>query len=247
MDTLVAGISGGIGLALAAHELQRNPETHVVGLSRSASRNHEACALAEAFPGRLSLVDADVAERGSLDAALSDHLPGDARLTRILYAVGVLHGEGLFPEKRLEDVDPEAMLHSYRVNTLGFLNTVQALLPWLRHRDPKLIAAVSAKVGSIGDNSYGGWYGYRCSKAALNMAVRNLAIETQRRLRPATVVALHPGTTETALTAPFPQSLAHLRVHSPADTAANLWAVLDDLGPGDSGRFLSWDGSELPW
>ena len=247
MDTLIAGISGGIGLALAAHELQRNPDTHVVGVSRSASRSPDACALAEAFPGQLSLVDGDVGDGEALKAALAGHLPEDARITRILYAVGVLHGEGLFPEKRLEDVDPEAMLQSYRVNTLGFLNTVQALIPWLRHRDPKLIAAVSAKVGSIGDNSYGGWYGYRCSKAALNMAVRNLAIETQRRLRPATVVALHPGTTETALTAPFQQSLAHLRVHGPADTAANLWTVLDGLSPEDSGRFLSWDGSELPW
>lgn len=247
MDTLVAGISGGIGLALAAHELQRNPDTHVIGLSRNASRSQEARALAQTFPGRLSLVDGDVGDRETLKAALAGHLPEDSRITRILYAVGVLHGEGLFPEKRLEDVDPEAMLQSYRVNTLGFLNTVQALIPWLRHRDPKLIAAVSAKVGSIGDNSYGGWYGYRCSKAALNMAVRTLAIETQRRLRPATVVALHPGTTDTTLTAPFQQSLAHLRVHSPADTATNLWTVLDSLGPEDSGRFLSWDGSELPW
>ncbi len=79
------------------------------------------------------------------------------------------------------------------------------------------------------------------------MAVRNLAIETRRRLRPATVVALHPGTTETALTAPFQQSLARLTVHTPGDTAANLWRVLDSLTPEDSGRFLSWDGTELPW
>lgn len=247
MDTLVAGISGGIGLALAAHELGRNPATHLVGVSRHATRSEGAAALAEAHPGRVTPMDADVADRDALRAALASRLPENARISRILYAVGVLHGDGLFPEKRLEDVDPQAMMYSYRVNTLGFLNTVQALIPWLRHRDPKLIAAISAKVGSIGDNHFGGWYGYRCSKAALNMAIRNLAIETRRRLRPATVVALHPGTTETALTEPFQQSLAHLRVHSPADTAVNLWQVIDGLGPDDSGRFLSWDGSELPW
>ena len=247
MDTLVAGISGGIGLALAAYELERRADTHLVGLSRHATRSESALALAEAHPGRLTLVDADVAERESLGEALAVHLPDTARITRLLYAVGVLHGEGLFPEKRLEDVNPEAMLHSYRVNTLGFLNTAQALIPWLRHGDPKLIAAISAKVGSIGDNDFGGWYGYRCSKAALNMAVRNLAIETRRRLKPATVVALHPGTTETTLTEPFQQSLARLTVHTPDDTAANLWRVLDQVTPEDSGRFLSWDGAELPW
>ncbi|XOZ32228.1 SDR family NAD(P)-dependent oxidoreductase [Halomonadaceae bacterium KBTZ08] len=247
MDTLIAGISGGIGLALAAHELQRNAEARVFGLSRQASQSEGARQLATAFPGRLILVDADVADRHSLDAAFSSHLPPDARIRRILYAIGILHGESLFPEKRLEDVDPEAMLQSYRVNTLGFLTTVQALIPWLRHREPKHIAAISAKVGSIGDNEFGGWYSYRCSKAALNMAVRNLAIETRRRLRPAIVVALHPGTTETQLTAPFQQSLARLKVHSPGDTAANLWQILDQLAPEDSGRFLSWDGTELPW
>lgn len=247
MDTLVAGISGGIGRALAEHELQRNPETHVVGVSRHATGNESALALSRTYSGRLTLIDADVAEREALGTVFEAHLPESARITRILYAVGVLHGEGLFPEKRLEDINPEAMLQSYRVNTLGFLNTVQALIPWLRHADPKLIVAISAKVGSIGDNDFGGWYGYRCSKAALNMAVRNLAIETRRRLKPATVVALHPGTTETALTEPFQQSLARLKVHAPEDTAGNLWRVLDRLTPDDSGRFLNWDGSELPW
>ncbi|MEQ6886276.1 SDR family oxidoreductase [Salicola sp. Rm-C-2C1-2] len=247
MDTLIAGISSGIGLALAAHELQRNPDTQILGVSRQASRNEAALALATSFPGQLTLADADVSDRQELGSALQNHLPDNTHMTRVLFAVGVLHGEGLLPEKRLEDVDPEAMLQSYRVNALGFLNTVQSLIPWLRHKDPKLIAAISAKVGSIGDNDFGGWYGYRCSKAALNMAVRNLAIETRRRLRPATVVALHPGTTETALTQPFQQSLARLTVHSPEETAANLWQVLDHLGPEDSGRFLNWDGSELPW
>lgn len=247
MDTLIAGVSSGIGLALAAHELQRNADTQLVGLSRNATRSGPALALAEAHPYRLTLIDADVTEPEGLTAALTAHLPESARLTRLLYAVGVLHGEGLAPEKRLEDVTPEAMVHSYQVNTLGFLNTAQALIPWLRHQDPKQIAAISAKVGSIGDNDFGGWYGYRCSKAALNMAVRTLAVETRRRLKPATVVALHPGTTETALTEPFQQSLARLTVHTPDETAANLWQVLDQLVPEDSGRFLNWDGSELPW
>lgn len=232
---------------MARHELERRAGSHVVGLSRSASQSDGALALQDAYPGRVTLIDADVGDPESLSAALEARLPADTHVHRLIFAIGVLHGPDLYPEKRLEDIQPRSMMKSYATNTLGFLLLVQALIPWLRHKEPKLIAAISAKVGSIGDNEFGGWYSYRCSKAALNMAVRTLAIETRRRLRPATVVALHPGTTETGLTAPFQQSLARLKVHSPADTASNLWQVLDNLSPDASGTFLNWDGSTLPW
>ncbi|TDT44379.1 NAD(P)-dependent dehydrogenase (short-subunit alcohol dehydrogenase family) [Halospina denitrificans] len=247
MTTLIAGISGGIGLAMAEHELIRAPEARIIGLSRHASHSEGALGLQSSYPDRATLIDADVGDPDHLRTAFERSIPAETRIQQVIFAIGVLHGPELFPEKRLEDIQPQAMMHSYETNTLGFLLLVQALIPWLRHRDPKLIAAISAKVGSIGDNEFGGWYAYRCSKAALNMAVRTLAIETRRRLKPATVVALHPGTTETNLTAPFQQSLARLRVHSPADTANNLWQVLDGLTPEDSGSFLNWDGSTLPW
>ena len=247
MTTLIAGISGGIGLAMASHELQRDDETHIIGISRSASHSSGALELQALHPGRVLLIDADVCDTDDLKGALDGHIPPGTRIRRVIFAIGILHGADLFPEKRLEDIQPQSMMQSYETNTLGFLVLVQSLIPWLRHKDPKLIAAISAKVGSIGDNEFGGWYAYRCSKAALNMAVRTLAIETRRRLKPATVVALHPGTTETHLTAPFQQSLARLRVHSPADTASNLWQVLDNLTPEASGTFLNWDGTTLPW
>ena len=247
MATLIAGISGGIGLAMASHELSRDPDSRIIGVSRSASQSSGAQELQSLHPGRMSLIDADIRDDQQLKEALENGIRPETRLHRVVFAIGILHGADLFPEKRLEDIQPSAMLRSYETNTVGFLMLVQALIPWLRHSEPKLIAAISAKVGSIGDNGFGGWYAYRCSKAALNMAVRTLAIETRRRLRPATVVALHPGTTETQLTAPFQQSLAQLRVHSPADTASNLWQVLDNLPPDASGSFLNWDGDPLPW
>ena len=247
MTTLIAGISGGIGLAMAEHELSRDSDIPIIGVSRNASQSEGALTLQASHPDRVTLIDADVGDQERLGTALENHIHGEARIRKVIFAIGVLHGAELFPEKRLEDIRPQSMMQSYETNTLGFLLLIQALIPWLRHKDPKLIAAISAKVGSIGDNEFGGWYAYRCSKAALNMAVRTLAIETRRRLKPATVVALHPGTTETNLTAPFQQSLARLQVHSPADTANNLWQVLDGLTPEDSGTFLNWDGTTLPW
>ena len=247
MDTLIAGISGGIGLALARHRLEQHNDGRVIGLSRHPGDEPALQELRASFPERLVLITADVTDAEGLAEALRQRLPADTDLRSVIFAIGVLHDDAMSPEKRLEDVDAGAMLHSYRVNTLGFLLLVQAAVPWLRHREPKLIAAISAKVGSIGDNGLGGWYGYRCSKAALNMAVRNLAVETRRRMKPTTVVALHPGTTQTPLSEPFEQSLARLSVHSPSDTAANLWRVLDNLGAEDSGSFINWDGSTLPW
>lgn len=246
MTTLIAGITGGIGLAMATQLLEDEPDTALIGVARSATSNDDLEDLSARYSSRLTLLDADVAEPASLQQALK-LLPADLKLTRVIYAIGLLHDIAMGPEKRLADIDLDAMLHSYKVNTLGFLCLMQALVPWLRHREHKTIVALSAKVGSLSDNQFGGWYAYRCSKAALNMAVRNLSIEAHRGLRPCTVIALHPGTTATPLSAPYQQSLAKLKVHTPKDSAANLWQVIQQLTEADNGRFLNWDGTELPW
>lgn len=165
----------------------------------------------------------------------------------LIYAVGRLHGEGLQPEKRLEDLDAESLARAFAINATAFPLLVRALMPWLRRPGLTRVMAVSAKVGSIEDNRMGGWYAYRASKTALNMFARNLSIELPRRLRSVACVAVHPGTTRTPLSAPFEQSLAQLRVHTPEDTANNLVRIFDELTTGDNGRFINWDGTDLPW
>jgi len=119
--------------------------------------------------------------------------------------------------------------------------------PWLRHRRFKTVAAISAKVGSITDNGFGGWYAYRSSKAALNMLVRNLSIELPRKCRPLACVAIHPGTTLSPLSEPFSRSLAQLKVHQPAETAENIARVIGGLTQDNNGQFLDWEGAQLPW
>lgn len=161
----------------------------------------------------------------------------------IVNAAGLLHTPHFQPEKKLGDLHYAQLLETFRSNTFG-----PALL--LRHFGPLLdaersvLALLSAKVGSIGDNRLGGWYGYRASKAALNMLVKTAAIELRRSRPQAVVVALHPGTVSSALSRPFrgdeigrPPSLA----------AAQMLAVLGTLGPADSGQFVGWDGQRLPW
>lgn len=243
---VIAGVAGAIGGALATRLIERDAQVRVIGLCREPEKAPEVL---RAHEGSAVLRwDAEnSASPGAVAEALESLLPRDEGIDGFIYAAGLLHGPEMFPEKRLEDLDAGSVARAFAVNATGFGVLTQALLPWLRHREFKRVAAISAKVGSITDNRFGGWYAYRSSKAALNMLVRNLSIELPRRCKPIACVSLHPGTTESALSEPFSQSLAKLKVHTPAETAANLLDVLDGIGEEDNGRFLSWDGSELPW
>ena len=243
---VIAGASGAIGAALAERILAEYPEARIVGLCRDPERAPEPVRMS----GQITLVPWDAEDSGSLVSvaeSLESVISSKEGIDTLVYAAGLLHSDTLFPEKRLEDLSAHAMGQAFSVNATGFGLLVQVLIPWLRHKELKRIAAISAKVGSITDNRLGGWYAYRSSKAALNMLVRGLSVELPRRCKPIACVALHPGTTESALSEPFRQSLAQLTVHSPAETAANLFAVLKGVTDDDNGRFLSWDGSELPW
>lgn len=241
---LIAGVSGAIGAALARQLLDREPETTVIGLCRDPGT------VRDRIPDRrLQLVrwNAESGNHGELSNSLAEVLGRNGELDTLIYAAGLLHDDQVFPEKRIEDFDAAVMARSFAVNCTGFGSLVRSAVPYLRHRRFKRIAAVSAKVGSIGDNRFGGWYAYRCSKAALNMLVRNLSVELPRRCRPVSCVAVHPGTTESPLSAPFQQSLAQLQVHTPRETARNLLAVIDGMDEQTNGRFYNWDGNELPW
>ncbi|MCK2150447.1 SDR family NAD(P)-dependent oxidoreductase [Marinobacter alexandrii] len=243
---LIAGVSGAIGAALAEAILAEYPDSRVVGLCRDPGRAPETLHHSD----RVTLVPWDASDSGSLASvtdALESVFPAREGIDTVVYAAGLLHSDTVFPEKRLEDLSANAMTQAFAVNVTGFGLLVQALIPWLRHKELKRIAAISAKVGSIADNRLGGWYAYRTSKAALNMLVRGLSVELPRRCKPVACVALHPGTTESALSEPFRQSLAQLKVHTPCQTAESLLKVIGDVTDDDNGRFLSWDGSELPW
>ena len=222
---VIAGVSGAIGGALANRLLERDSQTSVIGLCRDPEKAPEVLRSHE----RSTVLPWD-AEDSASPAAVAEGLESllarEEGIDGFIYAAGLLHGPEMFPEKRLEDLDAGSMARAFAVNATGFGLLTQALLPWLRHREFKRVAAISAKVGSITDNG---------------------SIELPRRCKPIACVSLHPGTTESALSEPFSQSLAKLKVHTAAETAANLVDVLDNVGEGDNGRFLSWDGSELPW
>lgn len=135
------------------------------------------------------------------------------------------------------------LLSTFTVNTLGPALLLRYFSPLL-DRQRGVMALLSAKVGSIEDNRLGGWYSYRASKAALNMLIKTAAIELRRSQPQAVLVAMHPGTVSSPLSAPFRGA----EIGRPADLAAReMLAVLDGLTPMDSGQFVSYSGERLPW
>lgn len=221
---LVVGARGGIGAAFV-QALQADPRcAAVVGLHRRSS------------PAL------DLADEASVAAAAAALAPA-GRFHLLVNAAGLLHGPGFQPEKKLGDLHQAQLLATFTANAIGPALLLRHFSPLL-DRQRALLAMLSAKVGSIGDNRLGGWVSYRASKAALNMVVKTAAIELARTHPQCVLAALHPGTVDSALSAPFRGA----QIGRPAqDAARDLLAVLDHLTPEDSGGFWAYDGQRLPW
>ena len=166
-------------------------------------------------------------------------------LDLVVVATGMLHEAGRGPERALQELDAAWLARSFALNTIGPALVLRFFAPLLPRAGRSAMAALSARVGSISDNRTGGWYGYRASKAALNMVVRCAAIEIGRTRPEAVCVALHPGTVSTALSRPFQARVAPGTLFEPDFAAESLLAVLDGLTPAQSGRCFAWDGAEI--
>ena len=189
----------------------------------------------------------DIENEDSIAAAAAEVAAG-GRPALVLVATGILHdGGGLQPEKTWRNIEPGAMHKAFAINTVGPALVAKHFLPLLPRSEKSVFAAISARVGSIEDNRLGGWVSYRASKAALNMVIRTLAIELRRRNPDAILAGLHPGTVETALSQPFRANVPQGKLFTPAFSAQKLLAVVDSLGPDDSGRVFSWDGAAIPF
>jgi len=197
---VVIGASGGIGRAIAETLARRDDISEVVAMSRSG-RNPQGAKIT-------SGPDIDVTDESSIEAAMGALKEGDA--PRLVFnAVGVLSdGEGLQPEKSYRHQNMQAFQRVFAVNTFGPALVARHAIDLMPRDGRTILAALSARVGSVSDNQIGGWHAYRASKAALNMLIRNYAIEVGRRNRAFIAVALQPGTVDTALSKPF-QGSAH--------------------------------------
>jgi len=181
----------------------------------------------------------------SIEAAARHVASGEQPLRLLFIATGFLHDETSRPERSLRDLTPEHLARAYALNVVGPALVLKHFTPLLAREGRSVVAVLSAKVGSIGDNQLGGWHSYRASKAALNQIMHTAAIELKRSRPQAICVALHPGTVDTKLSAPFSKS--GLNVRRPAVAARELLDVIERLKPADSGGFFDYTGNPLPW
>ena len=190
---------------------------------------------------RGSMPALDLEDPSSITAA-AEALTNAGPFQLILHTAGLLHRDGIAPEKSLAAIEADALQAVFQVNALGPALVLRHFLPLLDKQGA--MAMLSAKVGSIGDNRLGGWYAYRSSKAALNMLIKTAAIELARSKPRARLLALHPGTVISPLSQPFRGAAAA----RPAEqAAAEMLRVIDSLGPENSGSFHAYDGQPLPW
>ena len=245
-NALIVGASQGIGLGFVRSLLQQDNFKSIYATYRNPDTASELLDL-ERHEDRLKCLQVDITDESQIAAATKEIQNSVKQLHLAIYCVGVLHDRYLSPEKSLRQIEPEKLLYSFQVNSIGAVLLAKHLMPLFNKKEPSIFASISAKVGSIGDNRLGGWYGYRASKAALNMFLKTTAIEYSRRCPKTIVVALHPGTTDTRLSQPFQKNVPPGKLFPVEHTVDLLSQVISGLEIKDSGEFFSWDGTQLPW
>lgn len=217
---LIIGSSGGIGQAIATVLRERGMD--VVGLSRRDD-------------------GLDVTSEASVEQVFTAL---DGPFDLIFVATGALTINGQQPEKSIKSLNAAALMDQFKVNAVGPALVLKHSIRLLPRDKPCVFAALSARVGSIGDNRLGGWHSYRSSKAALNQLIHGAAIELARTHPQACCICLHPGTVETSFSDGYGSS--NQRTSAP-DAAANLVTVLDGLSYKDTGGFFDYAGKVIPW
>lgn len=250
-NALIIGASGGIGAAIT-QGLLADPRVHQVhatareatGLASRLGANHSS-------GNRLTCHELDITDEQSIRQVAAGLTDQAIELDWIFCATGILHDQSgsntRVPERRLVDVEPQTLMDNFSVNSVGPLLVAKHFSSLLPRTERAVFSALSARVGSIGDNRLGGWYSYRASKAALNMLIRNLSIELARRHRGLICTALHPGTVDTGLSRPFQAKVPAGKLFDATLAASQLLDVLDGLTADDNGQFFAWDGQPVPW
>ena len=236
MRAVIIGASGGIGAALVEHLSARADCQQVYALSR----------MRVSSAGNVKALSIDLDREDSI-AAAANAVSKDGAPDLVLAATGILSNDnGLAPEKSYRQQTPEAFAKVFAINTIGPALVAKHFLPIMPRKERAIFAVISARVGSISDNRIGGWHAYRASKAALNMLIKNYAIEQARRNDAFIAVGLHPGTVDTNLSKPFQSGVPDKQLFSAAQSAQYLLGVIDALQPRDTGKVFDWAGTEVP-
>ena len=240
MDVLIVGASGSIGEELAKlywTKYSRAPDFRLFVTHRR-----------KGFKGPSGAINTflDYEDERSVAKCLTLLSKEELRPDIVVFCSGFLHESPNRPEKRISEVSAEYLFKSFQLNAAGPLLFFSRISEMIKQIDSAKVIFLSAQVGSIEDNRSGGWYGYRMSKAALNMAIKSISIEASRWLKAPIVVAVHPGTTISSLSKRF-LGRRSSKAQTPAECASKLRALISSLDFGDNGKFLTLSHAELPW
>lgn len=240
---LVIGANGAIGRALVGKLIEENADTEIYAVSRSPADN-------DVHKGAIS-VSLDTTDEHAVSNWVSGMKKQGVRFHKVICTTGVLHGEvagnSLFPEKKIEDINTQSLLSYFSVNTVLPALWLKALVTAMSPENG-VICCLSARVGSISDNQLGGWYGYRASKAALNMIMKTAAVEYARRSKNTVLVSYHPGTVDSALSEPFQKNVPEGKLFSPEYTASQLLAFIKDAHRQQGNlHYVDWAHKPIPW
>ncbi|PKR56159.1 SDR family oxidoreductase [Thalassospira marina] len=224
---VVIGASGGIGRAFVQHLTNANHFSQIISLSRS------------------STPPLDLSDETSIENCAVRLAGAKCDIRLIIDATGFLHDDTFQPEKSWRQIDPAHMAKNFAINAIGPALLMKHFLPLLPKTGKSTFVTLSARVGSIGDNHIGGWYGYRAAKAALNQIVKTMSVELARKRRDAICIALHPGTVDTGLSAPFAKS--GLPVQTAPQATTNMLRMIDQLDTGHTGGFYAYDGRKIEY
>jgi len=239
-NALVLGASGGLAQALIAGFLaDQNIETVIAVSSKPAADSVQA-------ESGLLWIQTEYAEPAMAEVVeqLKDY---SGSISRVCICHGLLHTDSLWPEKRLEDIKPEALHEIFQANAVVPALWLKLLHRVLKAKQPTIVAALSARVGSISDNRLGGWYAYRSSKSALNMLLKNIAIEYARRVKNVKLISFHPGTTDTDLSKPFQAAVPEGKLFTPEFVAERLIGIMDSAVVDGQLSYLDWDNKTIPY
>ncbi|XP_075644003.1 uncharacterized protein LOC142615188 [Castanea sativa] len=253
--SMVQGASRGIGLEFVKQLLEKNEKGHVVATCRNPDAASGLLHLKNRFAERLSILPLDLTIESTIEASAKSIRERFGSLNLLINASGILSiPDVLQPETTLTKVEKSSLLLAYEVNAVGPIMVIKHMWPLLKvgggsgtERDVAVVANLSARVGSIGDNHLGGWHSYRSSKTALNQLTKTVSVEFARKKDPIICILLHPGTVDTDLSRPFQRNVPDGKLFTKEFSVQKLLGIINNAKRHDNGKFFAWDGQEIPW
>jgi len=240
-SAVIIGAGSRIGTALLDKWLKDDAIDNVIAISRKRFPENKAGQRNNVHFIRTSYDEASIMQTCDKIRTLT------SSISRVCICNGILHNEHLWPEKRIEELNIDALKEVFTINSITPILWVKALLPLVKSKHDCIISVFSARIGSIDDNRSGGWYSYRASKAALNMLLKTAAIEYARRAANVKLIAFHPGTTDTPLSKPFQRSVKKENLFTPEYVAEHLVNLMNTQIVDGECSFVDWENKAIAW